>query len=318
MKGIYVLFSLLVIVYLNNASWIRGKPKGDLRLLAHRGVHQTYSKEDQSNDECTAIKIDPPQHQYLENTIESIQRSFSLGAEIVEIDIHPTEDHDFAVFHDWTLDCRTNGKGVTRDYSLTYLKSLDIGYGYTHDGGKTFPFRGKGVGKIPSLNEVLDKFPEQIFLVNIKSNTESDADLIDKYLAKRGGEDHARLWFYGGNKPTSRLLSLRSELKGFTKTSVKKCAIDYQLIAWTGYVPKSCRNTVIAVPKNYVSYIWGWPRLFVKRMEKVNTSVILVNLSYGHTDGIDDPKEIQALSENYSGIVWTDKIEQVGSKKSFE
>ena len=33
---------------------------------------------------------------------------------MIEIDVHPTTDGQFAVFHDWTLDCRTNGAGVTR------------------------------------------------------------------------------------------------------------------------------------------------------------------------------------------------------------
>jgi len=92
---------------------------------------------------------------------------------------------------------------------------------------------------------------EQRFLVNIKSNSASEAGLIGHYLDTRTNEDVSRLWFYGGIKPTSRLFSLRPELKGFTKASVRKCAIDYQLIAWTGYVPKSCRNTIIAVPEKY-------------------------------------------------------------------
>ena len=62
------------------------------------------------------------------------------------------------------------------------MQSLDIGYEYTHDGGKTFPFRGKGVGKMPSLTEVLEKFPNEKFLINIKSNKPSETDLIKNML----------------------------------------------------------------------------------------------------------------------------------------
>ena len=62
------------------------------------------------------------------------------------------------------------------------MQSLDIGYGYTHDGGETFPFRGKGVGKMPSLTEVLEKFPNEKFLINIKSNKPSEIDLIKNML----------------------------------------------------------------------------------------------------------------------------------------
>jgi len=78
------------------------------------------------------------------------------------------------VFHDWMLDCRTESKGVTREHSLAALKKLDIGYGYTADGGKSFPFRGKGVGLMPSLDEVLETFPNRRFLINIKSNDASE------------------------------------------------------------------------------------------------------------------------------------------------
>ncbi len=69
--------------------------------------------------------------------------AFDAGADIVEFDVHPTTDGHFAVFHDWTLDCRTDGKGVTREHTLAELKKLDAGYGYTADGGKTYPLRGK-------------------------------------------------------------------------------------------------------------------------------------------------------------------------------
>ncbi len=78
---------------------------------------------------------------YLENTIRSMRAGFEAGADIVEIDVHHTTDNEFAVFHDWTLDCRTNGHGVTRGHTMAELKRFDIGYGYTSDSGKTFPFR---------------------------------------------------------------------------------------------------------------------------------------------------------------------------------
>jgi glycerophosphoryl diester phosphodiesterase len=34
---------------------------------------------------------------------------------------------------------------VAREHTLSQLKELDIGYGYTADCGKSFPFRGKSV-----------------------------------------------------------------------------------------------------------------------------------------------------------------------------
>lgn len=313
MKWVIVIALLVVLIYLNNASWTRSTTQGELSFLAHRGVHQTYPKENLSRQACTATRIHEPKHTFLENTFESIERAFAYGADVVEIDIHPTADGKFAVFHDREISCRTNGKGDIRGHSLAYLQSLDIGYGYTYDGGDTYPFRGKGVGMMPSLTDVLETFPKQQFLINIKSNSRPEAELIVHFLEKRPNENLARLSFYGGSRPTSRLLSMKPELKGFTKESVKKCVVEYELIGWTGYIPKVCRDTIVVVPQNYAPYIWGWPGLFVSRMESVNTRVILVGRTKLNMGGIDDVDEIKALSKNFNGMIWTDKIERVGS-----
>ena len=68
---------------------------------------------------------------------------------------------------------------------------------------------------------------------------------------------------------------------------------------------------------DYAPDFWGWPRLFVSRMNKVNTSVILIDMSHGHTDGIDDIEVVEELAEDYRGIIWTDKIEQVGATRDY-
>ncbi|MCC3377780.1 glycerophosphodiester phosphodiesterase family protein, partial [Cohnella sp. REN36] len=87
-------------------------------LLAHRGLAQTFSIEGVTNDTCTAERIYKPEHPYIENTIPSMEAAFRAGADIVEFDIRPTKDGQFAVFHDWTLDCRTNGKGEPKNYTM--------------------------------------------------------------------------------------------------------------------------------------------------------------------------------------------------------
>ena len=69
---------------------------------------------------------------------------------IIEIQ-NPEQDGQLSVFHDYDLSMRTNGAGNISDYTMAELKQLDIGYGYTADGGKTFPFRGKGIGLMPEL-----------------------------------------------------------------------------------------------------------------------------------------------------------------------
>jgi glycerophosphoryl diester phosphodiesterase len=65
---------------------------------------------------------------------------------------------------------------MTNDYTMDELKKIDIGYGYTADNGKTYPFRGKGIGLIHSLSEALTQFPDQLFLIHIKRNDPKEGE----------------------------------------------------------------------------------------------------------------------------------------------
>jgi glycerophosphoryl diester phosphodiesterase len=150
-----LVLAVAAAVFVVNASQFAPAPAGKPRIIAHRGLGQTFHREDLTGTTCTAARIFPPEHPYLENTIAGFAAAFAAGADMVEFDVHPTTDGHFVVFHDWTLDCRTDGHGVTREHSLAELEALDIGYGYTADGGKTHPFRGQGIGLMPTLSEVL-------------------------------------------------------------------------------------------------------------------------------------------------------------------
>ena len=93
MLGLIGRLLLLVIaavaaIWLANASFWSSY-RAPTTVLAHRGVHQTYSKEGVGRDDCTATRIDPPRHGYLENTIASMEAAFAAGADVVEFDIDP-------------------------------------------------------------------------------------------------------------------------------------------------------------------------------------------------------------------------------------
>ena len=45
-------------------------------LIAHRGVHQTYHREGLDNFTCTASRINPVSHNYLENTLGSVPETY--------------------------------------------------------------------------------------------------------------------------------------------------------------------------------------------------------------------------------------------------
>lgn len=196
-----------------------------------------------------------------------MREAFRLGAEIVELDIHPTTDGQFAVFNDWTLECRTDGSGVTRDRSLAELMALDIGYGYTADGGKTFPFRGKGIGLLPSLDEVLAEFPERQLLLHIKSNDLSEGEQLTAYLDRLPAERRQRLMIYGGSRPVSVIRERSPSLRTMSRESLMRCMTRYLALGWSGYVPTACRNTLLLIPTNYAGWLWGWPAAFINECD---------------------------------------------------
>lgn len=308
-----ILVALVLIaggLWLANSSLLSGAGDAKPRVLAHRGIFQSYPPDDVGRDTCTATLIRPPQHNLLENTIASMRAAFEAGAEVVELDVHLTPDGKFAVFHDWTLECRTDGKGVTGQTPYSVLKALDVGYGYTADGGKTFPFRGLGKGLMPELTEVFEALSNGRFLVNYKSRRVEEGTALAA-LVKERPEFKARIYgVYGGAEPTRAAVAAIPGLRGFDPQSVKACLLRYAALGWSGYVPSECRNTIIAVPANAAPWLWGWPSKFVARMQAAGTDVILLGpWSGGATAGIDHLEEIALVPEKFGGLVWTNRTE---------
>jgi len=101
------------------------------------------------------------------NTLFAFERAVSLGADILELDIHRTSDGALVVRHDPTVDSTTDGYGFICDLTLGEIKKVDAGYRWTGDGGKTFPYRSKGI-TIPTLEEVLQELPDARLNIDIK------------------------------------------------------------------------------------------------------------------------------------------------------
>ena len=222
-RSFLLIFGAVFALYLGNASFLAHPIGSQPVLVAHRGLAQDFDRTGLTNETCTAAHMLPTPHEYLENTITSMQSAFAYGADFVEFDIHPTTDGHFAVFHDWTVDCRTNGTGVTREHTLASLQSLDIGYGYTSDGGKTYPFRGKGIGLMPSLDEVLTAFPNHNLIINIKSNDLHEGELLAERLAQLSPDRQKQIMVYGGEHPISIIRERFPLIQTLWIRRLKKC-----------------------------------------------------------------------------------------------
>jgi glycerophosphoryl diester phosphodiesterase len=307
-----VLIFLLTIV---NASWLADPPQGGIRLIAHRGAAQHFDRAGVQNDTCTASRIEPPMHDFMENTTRSMDTARRLGADMVEIDVAPTADGRIAIFHDWTLDCRTNGTGEVRSKTMAELKALDPGHGYTTDGGRTFPFRGRGKDSIPTLEEALATLRGTAILFNFKSKDPREADLLAAAL-KAAGRDVVRTRdaFYGAPGPVERIRKHYPKAWAWSMEAAKRCTKEYAWMDWATIVPESCRNGTIIIPLNRQWAFAGWPNRLIGRMKAVNARVIVTGLhrSGEPNTGLVLPEQLGKVPSTFAGYIWVDDIWNVG------
>lgn len=103
-----------------------------------------------------------------ENSLLAFRRALEWWrADILELDVQPTADGEAVVFHDPTLERTTDGSGPVAAQTFAQLQRFDAGFRFSPDGGKSFPFRGRGE-TIPSLEQVLAAFPAARVNVEIK------------------------------------------------------------------------------------------------------------------------------------------------------
>ena len=103
-----------------------------------------------------------------ENTLEAFRIAVEEGAGGLELDVHLTRDGHVVVIHDPTVDRTTRGAGVVSEMTIDELRGFDAGCDFSPDGGRTRPYRGRGV-RVPTLQEVLEEFPGTAVNIDIKA-----------------------------------------------------------------------------------------------------------------------------------------------------
>ena len=308
------LAAAFLVMTVVNASWLAAAPTGYVKLLAHRGTMQQFSHKGLKSEDCTATRIEVPVHDYLENTVPGLLMADGLGAYMIEVDVAPTADGRIALFHDRALDCRTNGSGEVRAARLAQLKTLDAGYGYTADGGKTFPLRGK-VGYIPALEDALIAVPAVPLLYNLKGKDPREAELLIGAL-KAAHRDVVKIGD-AFSAPDAELPQIRAAYPGawaYSETGIKACTKAYLLSGWFTVTPPACKNGTIAVPLNYQWAFAGWPNKLQARMAAVGGHVILTG-PYGSGQpptGLDLPEQIGQIPSTFTDTVWVDDMWVIG------
>ena len=93
-----------------------------------------------------------------ENTLPAFDLAARLGADAFETDVHLAADGAVVVFHDDETSRLTGAPGSIEARTLAQVRALDAGFSFTPDGGRTFPWRGRGLAP-PTLGELLARHP---------------------------------------------------------------------------------------------------------------------------------------------------------------
>lgn len=172
---------------------------------------------------------------YPENTLDAFISAAKMGIDVIETDVHLTKDKKLVIWHDPTLERNTDGNGTLESHTLSELKGLDAGYTFTKDGGKTYPYRGKGI-KLCTLDEALKACPESRFNIDLKSQEE---DIVDIFI------DVIRQ-----NKAEKRVCGASFHLNNLKK--LRRLAPDIQTSVTTWEViPLLLREKLHILPKTF-------------------------------------------------------------------
>ena len=199
---------------MSNHSFLEPMP----RVIAHRGDSRNYP----------------------ENTLPAFESAVRMGIDVVETDIHLTKDGVLVIWHDPTLERNTDGSGRIEDHTLEELRRFDAGYTFTQDGGKTFPFRGKGV-RICTLAEALEHCPGQRFNIDLKTKCPEIVDEFIKVIREHDAVDRV----VGASFHLSNLKRLRRLAPDFLTSITTAEVVPLLFRQKTHTLPKAFKRKII-------------------------------------------------------------------------
>lgn len=126
-----------------------------------------------------------------ENTLAAFELGLELGADVLELDVHPSRDGVLVVSHDPDA---LRSAGVARalaDCDWAEIAGWDAGFGFQGAGGER-PFAGRGMG-LPRFDDVLAAFPRALFNVDVKLAREHELRALMSTIQSRQAEGRVLL-----------------------------------------------------------------------------------------------------------------------------
>lgn len=240
-------------------------------IVAHKNSTNPYNFR---NPDCQAKLLEGIYHPYVENSLEGIAHAYDAGADVAEFDLRLTRDKEIVIFHDESLDCLTDGKGLVRDWDLRDLRKLNMAWGLSADGGRTFPWRARPV-RMSTLAELLRRFPHQRLMFNPKDRGPEMAQAMLKVMRK-----FHRKWeqdFYWGDPGVYNLV--KGGMHQFpdhlpNQWHMETCLEAYKTVGWLGLFPQVCKKKWLVIDaKNEDWNFWGWPSRFIEEAHRQGSKV---------------------------------------------
>lgn len=303
---------IAVCLSLLNASWIAGTPPGRLVVIANRGI--TQAPRPGATGPCAGAQILPPEMSFIENTVPALRQVRNLGGNGVAIDVRRTADGRMVAFRDETLDCRTNGTGRVAETGFDALRRLDAGYRYTADGGATFPLRGRGVGLIPSVADILFEIRMMPILFVINGEDPAAADALAAEFRTARIEIDDSFVFLGAGPVVARMRTLAPRAFASSAGEAQACLAGYRGTGWLGIVPDECRGAVVALTPGANWTLWGWPYRFLKRLAAGGGRALMVEAidADGTLRGLTRPDQLPEVPIGYRGYLLIEDMPRAG------
>jgi glycerophosphoryl diester phosphodiesterase len=238
--------------------------------------------------------------EFPENSIEAFRRAVDQGADVLELDVHPTRDGVFVVSHD---DTGLRNAGVaaaiaTCDWSE--VCTWDIGWGFEDARTSEFPFRGHGI-RLARIESVLEAFPETALNVDIKQATLDQTSRLLAAIRQAGAEHRVLLTSFG-----RRQLAALKRLKymgpiGFSQLDVARLLLSPEWLSkMVGFLGARVQVPVRSGPFDFTR------QRFIDKCHRLGLAVdywvinepgLVRELLNGGADGIvtDDPALIAGV-----------------------
>jgi glycerophosphoryl diester phosphodiesterase len=159
-----------------------------------------------------------------ENTLAAFELGLELGADVLELDVHPSRDGVLIVSHDAHA---LRSAGVARalaDCDWAEIAGWDAGFGFQDSSGQR-PFVGRGLG-LPRFDDVLAALPNALFNVDIKLARDHELGNLLATIRARQAESRVLLTSF-----SSEVLGLVRSLRyegpiGLAESEVKRLVMS--------------------------------------------------------------------------------------------